>query len=86
MSQGLCCSCPESKKPLADRRWIVIQRNANASAFNGYRLTYSDYSAVQCHACGHVWRTKAAYVTDLKNGQNVYNLPPEQWPTGHTPL
>ncbi|MFD4397241.1 hypothetical protein [Kitasatospora sp. NPDC058478] len=46
-------------------RWRVQLRNANRSAFNGYRLTPSDYSEVRCGECGHVWRTKAAYVTTL---------------------
>lgn len=45
--------------------WRVIQRNGNASAFNGYHWTPSDYSAVRCGDCGRVWRTRAAYVGDL---------------------
>jgi hypothetical protein len=47
--------------------WRVIQRNGNASAFNGYHWTPSDYSAVRCTLpdCRRVWRTKAAYVDQL---------------------
>lgn len=86
MSQGITCKCPESKKPLAERRWVVIQRNCNYSAFSGYHFTPSDYSCVQCHACGTAWRTKAGYVTDLVDGKNVYELAPSEWPKGHTPI
>jgi hypothetical protein len=47
--------------------WRVVQRNGNASAFNGYHWTLSDYSGVRCtHPdCGRFWRTKANYVRDL---------------------
>lgn len=47
--------------------WQVLQRLGNASAFNGYRWTPSDYSCVQCTKplCRRIWRTKAAYVRDL---------------------
>lgn len=86
MSQGTSCKCPENKKPVGERRWFVLMRNGNASAFNGYRWTYSDYSCIQCHACGTVWRTKAGYVSSLKDGKNVYDLPADQWPKGHTPI
>jgi len=51
--------------------WAVIQRKCNYSAFNGYRYTPSDYSAVKCFApgCGSVWRTKAAYVDELPDSR-----------------
>jgi hypothetical protein len=44
--------------------WRVVARNMNASAFNGYRPAYSDYSGLTCThpQCGRYWRTKAAYV------------------------
>jgi hypothetical protein len=49
--------------------WIVVHRNCNFSAFNGYSYTPSDYSLVLCDpgrgGCGRRWRTKAAYVDDL---------------------
>lgn len=51
--------------------WRVIQRHGNASAFNGYHWTPSDYSAVRCGDCGRVWRTKAAYVDDLPNESSI---------------
>ena len=73
MSQGTACKCPEIKKPVAQRHWVVLQRRCNYSAFNGYHCTPSEYSAVQCHECGVVWRTKAAYVDLLKSGMNIYN-------------
>jgi hypothetical protein len=46
-------------------QWRVIQRHGNASAFNGYHWTPSDYSSVRCTHCWRVWRTKAAYVEEL---------------------
>jgi len=76
MSQGVSCKCPESKKPVGERRWVVIQRNCNHSAFNGYRQTFSDYSSVTCHVCAVIWRTKASYVNRLPNGVHMYDLPP----------
>jgi hypothetical protein len=56
--------------------WVVIQRYGNASAFNGYHWTPSDYSAVRCAKpdCGRVWRTKAGYVAQLPDQRD---LPPE---------
>lgn len=45
--------------------WVVVQRNCNYSAFSGYHRTPSDYSGVQCLACGRYWRTKAGYVKGL---------------------
>lgn len=45
--------------------WVVVVRNANFSAFNGYRRTTSAYSLIRCPACGRSWRTKAAYVATL---------------------
>ncbi len=74
MSQGVACKCPESKKPADQRNWIVLQRRCNYSAFSGYRYTPSDYSCIQCHACGMVWRTKADYVSILKDGNNLYDV------------
>lgn len=55
MSGGIACKC----KP---RSVVVLQRNANYSAFSGYRKTPSDYSLVRCTECRTTWRTKAAYV------------------------
>jgi hypothetical protein len=60
MSSGIRCKCPKDK-----RDWAVIDRCCNYSAFNGYRCTSSDYSAVFCRTCRSVWRTKADYVFEL---------------------
>lgn len=60
MSGGAVCSC----RP---RSLQVIQRRQRRSAFDGYRVMPSDYSTVRCLWCGHVWRTKAAYVDQLPN-------------------
>lgn len=48
--------------------WVVVQREGNAGAFNGYHWTALDYSLVRCNAPGcprSPWRTKAAYVSAL---------------------
>jgi hypothetical protein len=68
VSGGRVCRCDERRKPLAERRWLVDTYKGNYSAFNGYRLARSDYSAVRCGACGACWRTRADYVDSLKSG------------------
>lgn len=84
MSGGYSCKCPEREKPINVRRWYVLQRNGNQSAFAGYRWTPSAYSCVQCHICGAVWRTKSNFVTKLKDGDNLYNLAEDQRPKPDT--
>jgi len=66
MSQGTRCRCAESKKPIEQRNWEILQYKCNYSAFSGYRYTQSDYSAVRCGGCSMVWRTKANYVNKIK--------------------
>lgn len=67
MSGGLICRCPESKKPLLQRRWRVTQYRCNHSAFNGYHTTPSAYSHIICEAprCTGSWRTRAPYADAL---------------------
>ncbi|MDH3466206.1 MAG: hypothetical protein OES26_09910 [Gammaproteobacteria bacterium] len=65
MSGGDACSCLEREKPPIKREWVVWKLRFNTSAFNGYKVTPSDYSTVHCQVCGKVWRTKAAYVDEL---------------------
>ncbi|MBW2005880.1 MAG: hypothetical protein JRI72_15025 [Deltaproteobacteria bacterium] len=65
MSASFNCHCAERKKPAHERKWVVIVRKGNYSAFNGYRFTPSDYSKVRCLACGAIGRTKAKYVDSL---------------------
>ena len=67
-TSGGSCKCPERKKPISERKWVVIDRNCNHSAFNGYHCTPSTYSALNCQSCGSVWRTDAKYVADLSDG------------------
>ena len=65
------CDCVERQKSHPeDRNWVVIDRNRNYSAFNGYRYDWSRYSAINCHTCGACWRTKAAYVGLLQDGKH----------------
>lgn len=47
--------------------WVVLQREGNASAFNGYHWQRSAYSMVMCTlpGCDRAWRTRAAYVATL---------------------
>ena len=68
MSGGDACKCEERKKPAKKRKWVVLNRHCNYSAFNGYHWTPSAYSAVHCPVCYTTWRTKAAYVDELKDG------------------
>jgi hypothetical protein len=67
MSGGQICRCPESKKPLLERNWRVMQYRCNHSHFNGGHYTPSDYSAIICDApdCVGCWRTKAPYADAL---------------------
>ncbi len=65
MSGGPACACAESKKPVDDRNWEVIEHSCNYSSFNGGHRTPSDYSGIRCKSCGRYWRTKANYVDDL---------------------
>ncbi len=65
------CDCDERSKAPKYRNWIVYKRNCNYSAFNGYHYTPSDYSALQCHSCRAIWRTKANYVSLISDGDLV---------------
>lgn len=65
MSVSFGCRCPERRKPVGQRRWVVIARRCNYSAFNGCHYTPSDWSEIYCLTCGALGRTKAAYVAGL---------------------
>lgn len=67
MSVSFGCHCPERQKPVAERRWFVIQRNCRCSAFDGYRTMRSAWSSVVCLSCSALGRTRAAYVDRLKD-------------------
>jgi hypothetical protein len=69
VSGGKACSCDESTRAPQYRRWVVLQRYCNHSAFNGYHWTASAYSSIQCTLCRAIWRTKAKYVSLLKDGK-----------------
>jgi len=66
MSGGTACKCEEKKKDISARNWVVFQLKCNHSAFNGYHRTPSDWSSVGCNNCHATWRTKSAYVYQLK--------------------
>lgn len=67
MSGGTTCKCKESTKKIEERNWVVVNRKCNYSAFNGYKRTPSDYSAIKCQSCIACWRTKAGYVKKLRD-------------------
>ena len=67
MSTSFGCKCPERKKPVEQRRWAVVQRNCNHSAFNGYQKAWSEYSSVICLECGNLGRTRSEFVRHLKD-------------------
>ena len=70
MAVSFSCKCPERKKPVADRNWVVGQRKCNHSAFSGYHYTPSEWSEVWCLSCGTHGRTKASYVDELRDATN----------------
>lgn len=69
MSVSFGCRCPESKKPVRERAWVVVQRLSHCSAFAGYHQTPSRYSTVFCKCCRALGRTKASYVRELPDGR-----------------
>ncbi|PCJ18297.1 MAG: hypothetical protein COA96_16900 [SAR86 cluster bacterium] len=58
MGGDVTCKC----KP---REVMVVNRKGRCSAFDGYHPMHSDYSAVKCLHCGHIWRSKAAWVDHM---------------------
>ena len=69
MAKTFDCNCPERRKPVGERAWVVRQRNCHHSAFNGYRRTPSEYSTVACLKCGASGRTRAQYVAHLRDAE-----------------
>ena len=65
------CVCTERVKAVAEGVWVVERYKSRRSAFDGYEVRASEYSAVRCKSCGMVWRTKAAYVEDLISGERM---------------
>ncbi len=61
------CHCLERKKPIKERNWIVKYRHINHSYFQSPRGQphYSDYSHLECLACGAQGRTKAKFVDQI---------------------
>lgn len=66
MSMGAAC---RDRTHRAGGHWVVVQRNCHASAFAGYRVTWSRYSGVRCLECGAFWRTAARYVGRLRDAK-----------------
>lgn len=59
------CKCPERKKPIEKRAWVVTQYKWNTGAFVKDGGTFSNYSQVRCLKCGNTGRTKCKYVEEL---------------------
>lgn len=70
MSVSFSCHCDERKKPVEERDWIVLTRKGNYSYFEYPKGQFhrSDYSTVYCRTCRVMGRTKAKYVSELKDG------------------
>lgn len=74
MSAGLSCRVPREHRT----QWRVRTRKANYSTFNGRHYIPSAYSEIIYPPCladptapGGRWRTKAAYVDQLPNEEEV---------------
>ena len=63
--------CPKCKSPDI----VVEVRNANYSAFNGYRRAPSRYSQLRCLVCLTPWRSCAGGVDGVRSakGDEVEN-------------
>jgi hypothetical protein len=73
------CRCPESRRPLLDRRWAVVRRNEVASAFEGYRPRFSRFSDLFCFACQSSWRSAGAYVAGVRDAAGFHWLQETPW-------
>lgn len=69
MSASFSCHCPERKKPVQDRNWVVMARQCNYSHFEAPKGQWhsSDWSTVVCLSCRACGQTKAKYVSQLRD-------------------
>lgn len=67
MGSGPVCKCDESTRAVKYRAWRVHQRYHNNSSFERGGYAASDWSSVFCLKCRRIWRTKATYVSQLKD-------------------
>jgi hypothetical protein len=65
MKRGTYCGCFERKKPVRERRWVVVQRNRGFTPEGRTALTRR--SRVRCLTCLRSWQTTAKYVTALRD-------------------
>lgn len=65
MSAHIPCDCNRRRGDHSGL--VVVMRNHNCSAFNGYHWTPSAYSEVMCirRGCRGMWRSKDKYVDHL---------------------
>ena len=85
----MACTCLERKRPTAGdlppgsnerpRQWFVWTRNERQKRSPGpLGSTWSAYSRVHCNVCGGFWKTKASYVTKLKDCEHFpQSIPPK---------
>lgn len=66
MSGGKVCKCDKPD-------WEVVQYKCNYSSFEYPKRCYhrSEWSGVTCKNCGAYWRTKAKYVEDLPQREEI---------------
>jgi hypothetical protein len=66
MGREFSCNCPERKKPVGDRNWVVtlykMKRKPNAFGNLGIDSKYSEVFCMNCFKSG---RTKAKFVEKL---------------------
>lgn len=63
MTRARCPRC----KYTGTEKLVVETRMCNYSKFNGSRYTPSSYSGIRCLNCRYPWRTRAAWVDDLRD-------------------
>ena len=64
----MACACQESKKPVKERNWRIIEYKHQHQRPNGTksaRPIKSALSTIRCDSCGDMWRTSAKYVDEL---------------------
>lgn len=63
---GFHCTCPESRKPLKLRAWVVISRAPEHRGLANYWS--KKYSVVHCRTCWATGKSSAKLVAKLPDG------------------
>jgi len=67
MAIHFSCKCPERKKPVNERAWVVTQYHWTTGSFSPKGGEWSQYSQVYCLECGATGRSKSKYVEELEH-------------------